>query len=123
MFSQLQNEKQTRRVDMILEELQVGARPMPTQKVHEQYEELQRKVMHIIQLQKNVSRKEYGLQLLKGKKEELLRYISSIKKRLTKFRKMGIKVEGTSQKGLKSTTKKRPKSSGATSQPQKKKRK
>lgn len=67
------NTKLARRVDMILEELQVGIRPMPTATIHQNFEFLRKKIVYLVELQKKVSRKEYGLQLLIGKKEELMK--------------------------------------------------
>lgn len=63
--------KNAKKVDEVLIELGVGTRPMATPEVHKAFTKLQSDIVTMLDLQKQVTQKEYQLRLLRERHQKI----------------------------------------------------
>jgi hypothetical protein len=61
------SQKMMKKLDLALDELKISQRPMPTSAVCKEYNELRLEIVHMLELQNKVKKREYELQMLRAK--------------------------------------------------------
>jgi len=107
--------------DILVEQLGIGLRPMPTKAICQAFNELRQDIVIMLDLQKHLAEKEYQVQMFKDQKQILFKG----KKEKRKLKKKTIDMEfmGISDVFGEITPKKRSSSSLVKSDKKKKKRK